>query len=117
MKRKLFSSFIVLAVLALTFSVALAGNPFAGETSTASGYPTWDSDMINVEQVSQTGAGVYVAVLDTGLVPNWRDYFPEERIATDLGTGFDQPVTFKAKKADPCGLDDLSQVPGFYTYS
>ncbi|HLE51463.1 MAG TPA: S8 family serine peptidase [Anaerolineales bacterium] len=105
MKRTMFSSLIIIAVLALTFSVALAGNPFDGETSTASGYPTWDSDMINVEQVSQTGAGVYVAVLDTGLVPNWRDYFPEERIATDLGTGFDQPVTFKAKKTDPCGLD------------
>jgi subtilisin family serine protease len=57
--------------------------------------------MINVEKVSQTGAGVYVAVLDTGLVPNWRDYLPAARIATDLGTGFIQPVSFRAT-GDPC---------------
>ena len=50
------------------------------------------------------GPNVYVAVLDTGLVPNWRDYFPEARVATKLGTGFDQPVSFKAKK-DECGLE------------
>lgn len=105
MKRSLFSSLIVMAVLAMTFSVALAGNPFKDETSTAGGYSTWDSDMINIDQVSQTGKGVYVAVLDTGLAPNWRDYFPEERIATDLGTGFDQPISFKAQQADPCGLE------------
>ena len=52
---------------------------------------------------SANGRSVYVAVLDTGLVPNWRDYFPEARVATELGTGFDQPVSFKAKK-DECGL-------------
>jgi subtilisin family serine protease len=45
-----------------------------------------------------------VAVLDTGLVPNRKDYFPEERVAIGLGTGFDQPVTFKAGKS-PCELD------------
>lgn len=66
-------------------------------------YSTWDADMINIESVAPTGSGVYVAVLDTGLAPNWRDYFPEERIATQLGTGFEQPVSFKAKK-DECGL-------------
>ncbi len=44
-----------------------------------------------------------MAVLDTGMVPNWRDYFPDARVATNLGTGFHQPVSFKAKK-DVCGL-------------
>jgi hypothetical protein len=48
---------------------------------------------------------VYVAVLDTGLVPNWSDYFPTERVAKDLGTGFDQSVTFKAHNVSPCGYD------------
>ena len=86
-------------------SAALAQNVFRGMTSTAGGYGTWDSDLINVEAVTQTGAGVYVAVLDTGLVPHWRDYFPEARIATELGAGFHQPVTFKAKNQDPCGLE------------
>ncbi len=95
----------LVAVLSMAFSVAYAGNVFSGVTSTASGYSTWDSDIINIEGVSQTGAGVYVAVLDTGLVPNWQDYFPEARIATQLGTGFDQSVTFKAHGTDPCGLE------------
>ncbi len=103
MKRVLIKTFVLLVVLSMTFSVASAGNPFNGVTSTAKGYSTWDSDIINIEAVSQTGAGVYVAVLDTGLVPNWRDYFPKARVATNLGTGFDQPVSFKAL-GDPCGL-------------
>jgi subtilisin family serine protease len=84
-------------------SAAMAGNPFKGMTTTEGGYHTWDSDLINVDAVPQTGHGVYVAVLDTGLVPNWKDYFPEARVATHLGTGFDQPVSFRATK-DPCKL-------------
>jgi subtilisin family serine protease len=73
-------------------------------SSTADGFSTWDADLINIEGQTQTGRGVYVAVLDTGLVPNWRDYFPAARIATNLGTGFDQPITFKAK-GGPCEVD------------
>ena len=52
------------------------------------GRMTWDLDMIDVDKVDYTGAGVYVAILDTGLYENWRAYFPEERIATELGRGF-----------------------------
>jgi len=80
------------------------GNPFKDATTTASGSSTWDSDMINIENVTQTGAGVYVAVLDTGLAPNWRDYFPKDRVNTALGTGFDQPVAFNVSREDPCKL-------------
>lgn len=87
----------------LTIGSALAGNIFGDLPSTADGYPTWDSDQINIESVPETGAGVYVAVLDTGLVPHWRDYFPESRVATQLGKGFVQPVSFKAKNGQ-CGL-------------
>lgn len=86
-------------------STALAGNPFKGLTTTEGGYHTWDSDLINVDAVSQTGSGVYVAVLDTGMVPHWRDYFPEARVATHLGTGFDQPVTFRGSNDNPCGIE------------
>ncbi len=106
MKRLLFVTFSMLAIAAMTFSVAAAGNPFGTSTTTAGGYSTWDSDIINVENVSQTGAGVYVAVLDTGLVPNWADYFPKARVRTDLGTGFDQSVTFKVGK-QPCEVDTV----------
>ena len=103
MKRN--AAAILALALGLGTSLALAQNVFRGMTSTAGGYGTWDSDLINVEAVPQTGAGVYVAVLDTGLVPHWRDYFPEARIATELGAGFHQTVTFKAKNQDPCGLE------------
>lgn len=105
MKRFLMITFSVIAISALMFTVAAAGNPFTGLTTTADGYPTWDSDMINIENVSQTGSGVYVAVLDTGLDPNWTEFFPKERINTALGTGFDQPISFKASNSDPCGVE------------
>jgi len=94
---------LLAAVAFAVSSTALAQNVFRDETTTAGGYHTWDSDLVNIEAVSQTGKGVYVAVLDTGMVPNWRDYFPEARVATHLGAGFHQPVSFKAKK-DECGL-------------
>ncbi len=53
------------------------------------GFSTWNQDAINAtlqpmssaRDVSQTGRGVYVGVLDTGLLSTWRQYFPEERIA------------------------------------
>jgi subtilisin family serine protease len=100
-RRLSFAAFA--SVVTFAAGSALAGNLFGNLGSTADGYSTWDSDVVNIEHVSQTGAGVYVAVLDTGLVPNWRDYFPTARVATHLGTGFVQPVSFKAKK-DVCGL-------------
>jgi subtilisin family serine protease len=93
------------AVSVAVCSAAMAGNPFKSLTTTEGGYHTWDSDLINVDAVSQTGHGVYVAVLDTGMVPNWRDYFPEARVATQLGTGFDQPVSFQPSKSNPCALE------------
>jgi subtilisin family serine protease len=80
-----------------------AQNIFSGQPSTADGYRTYDADMIDIENVTETGAGVYVAVLDSGLAPNWKDYFPQARIATDLGKGFVQSVSFKAFN-DRCGL-------------
>lgn len=94
-----------MAPLALCCAAApvAAQNIFSGQPSTADGYRTFDADMINVENVTQTGAGVYVAVLDTGLAPNWKDYFPAARVAAHLGKGFVQSVSFKAHK-DSCGL-------------
>jgi len=59
------------------------------------GLSTWDLDAINVtdfgfdnRQVDYDGTGVYVAVLDTGLVDSWRQYFPEERIAEEYAICF-----------------------------
>lgn len=64
-------------------------------TNFADGLSTWDMDAINVtdfgfnnRQVAYNGDGIYVAVLDTGLVDAWRQYFPQERIATQFGKAF-----------------------------
>jgi subtilisin family serine protease len=90
---------LIILLTALLFITSLA----VAQKQTAGTYSTWDADLINSEDVAQTGAGVYVAVLDTGLVPNWSNYLPKERIATQLGTGFFQPISFKAQN-DVCGL-------------
>ncbi|MCU0484060.1 MAG: hypothetical protein MUC54_07325, partial [Chloroflexi bacterium] len=94
--RRSFAVIAAAAILLITAQATLAGNPFAKSTTTAGGYHTWDSDLIDIENVSQTGAGVYVAVLDTGLTSNWTDYFPKARVRADLGAGFVQAVSFKA---------------------
>lgn len=59
------------------------------------GLSTWNLDAINVTDygfdnrtVAYDGSGVYVAVLDTGLLQNWRQYFPDERIATEYAVCF-----------------------------
>jgi subtilisin family serine protease len=72
------------------------------------GLSTWNLDSINVtdfwfnnRQVDYDGTGVYVAVLDTGLMDSWRRYFPQERIAVDyarsFGGGGGQPATISSQ--------------------
>ena len=58
--------------------------------SFADGFTTWNLDAINVtdRDVMTYGEGVYVAVLDTGLLDSWRQYFPEERIAEEYAAAF-----------------------------
>ena len=102
MHRKYVKWFLPLA-LACAAAPVLAQNVFRGVASTADGYGTYDADMIDLENVTQTGHGVYVAVLDSGLAPNWKDYFPAARISEKLGKGFVQPVSFKAFN-DRCGF-------------
>jgi len=59
------------------------------------GLSTWDLDAVNVtdfgfdnRQVDYDGIGVYVAVLDTGLLDSWRQYIPQERIAEEYARCF-----------------------------
>lgn len=69
--------------------------------SFVNGISTWDQDAVDVtDKVAPgnpprtglaalfDGAGVYVAVLDTGLLDTWRQYFPQERIASQFGKAF-----------------------------
>jgi subtilisin len=65
-------------------------------TSFTGGRSMWNLDAINVttgpgvntRAVRETGAGVYIGILDSGLLPTWRAYFPEERIASQYATSF-----------------------------
>jgi subtilisin family serine protease len=66
----------------------------AAVTDFSAGISTWDLDAINVTNfnagrtIGFDGTGIYVAVLDTGLVSNWAYYFPAERIATQYAVSF-----------------------------
>ena len=64
-------------------------------TDFSDGINTWNLDAINVtdygkldRQVEFDGTGVYVAVLDTGLVDTWRSFFPADRIAIEYAKSF-----------------------------
>lgn len=69
-------------------------SPFANTTN---GLATWNTDQANVydqgtgtdpREVAETGEGVYVAVLDTGLHSSWPYYFGTEQIAAEHGIAF-----------------------------
>ena len=52
----------------------------------------WWNDVIDVEKQSYTGAGSVVVIIDTGLVAEWRNYFPEENILTEYCRSFTQEL-------------------------
>jgi subtilisin family serine protease len=64
-------------------------------TDFSDGLNTWNLDAVNVTDfptesrvVDEDGTGVYVAVLDTGLLRTWPTYFPADRIATTYARCF-----------------------------
>lgn len=62
----------------------------AGEASAAAlpGTPYW-LDLMDAEaNTTYDGAGVWVAVLDTGFYPNWTDYFDPNSILADKASAF-----------------------------
>jgi len=85
-------------VLAANPDAKREGPPLDGVavTNFANGFSTWDLDAINVMSAPLTaaravpfdGSGVYIGVLDTGLLDSWRLYFPQERIAAQFAKSF-----------------------------
>jgi subtilisin family serine protease len=60
----------------------------AADASALPGTPYW-LDLIDAEKnTAYDGRGVWVAVLDSGFYPNWRDYFDTTRVRDDLARAF-----------------------------
>ncbi|MGC8895341.1 MAG: S8 family peptidase [Candidatus Bathyarchaeia archaeon] len=58
-------------------------------------YLGYDIDMVNAEYFANGGEGVYIAVIDTGLVENWQQFLPPTaNIRTDLGRGWSYNVSW-----------------------
>lgn len=74
------------------------------EDSTADPIP-WNVDIIDAETTSNDGEGIYVAILDTGLLSNYLDFFPESMvdIKEEWGIGFTHDVWY-----DPAGEGNWS---------
>lgn len=88
-------------VLSLPYNVSLLKEAFAEIVNTDSNpaplngpsgqTPFW-VDMVNAEANNQGGDGIYVAILDTGLVAQWPFFFPHANIRDDWGKGFTHDI-------------------------
>jgi subtilisin family serine protease len=135
MKKALLVSIILLSMLALTivpvtksatsipnlkYSVEPIREQLVEAADFSSGldpvgtYVPWDVDIINAEYPSNGGEGIYVAVIDTGLVSTWASFVaPTAHIDTADGRGWSYNVAW-----DP-SIDDFDWTPnparGFIT--
>jgi hypothetical protein len=118
MKKALLISIILLSVLALPIvPLSIATNTskipnlkfnaepikeqfveaadFSSGSDPVSTYLPWDVDIVNGEYSTNGGEGIYVAVIDTGLVYNWASFVaPTAHIETALGKGWSYDVTW-----------------------
>ena len=80
------------------------------------GLMAWDLDIIDRELVDPqfNGNGVYIAVLDTGLDPHWKQFFPEERIKEEWGRGFVDVGVMKEEKTGVF-ISDVKESKNFYS--
>jgi subtilisin family serine protease len=135
MKKILLVSIILLSMLALTivpmtisatsapnlkynvtpireqFVEEATGEPLPLPTGNYLGY---DIDIVNAEYFANGGEGIYVAIIDTGLVSNWASFLPPTAtVRTDLGKGWSYDVVWNP------GINDFDWTPntarGFIT--
>src|SRR5215211_785202 len=94
-----------------------AVGPVPGTTALP-GRPYWQ-DLIDAERnTAYNGSGVWVAVLDSGFYPNWRDYFVESDILTQYARAF---VAANANPnanqwdvgSDPHGMATAATITGY----
>lgn len=83
------------------------------------GTPYW-LDLIDWEQKgTYDGTGVWVAVLDSGFYPNWRDYFKPNSILTNLARAFVAANGNPNQNqwdvgSDPHGMATAATIVGYY---
>jgi subtilisin family serine protease len=119
MKTKLIVSAAVLAILMITLlpiSTHATSNPSITVAEMKNGYfidpakvelstnddplppsvTPFNVDMVDAEQVCETGDGIYVAVLDTGLLSNYQYFFPPGvvSIKSEWGIGFTHDIFY-----------------------
>lgn len=84
-------------------------------TDFSGGRSTWDQDAVDATEfgvgraTTYDGTGVYVAVLDTGLLDSWRQYFPQERIATDFARAFSGGGNDAGRVSNPTNMWEHDQ--------
>jgi subtilisin family serine protease len=64
-------------------------------------YVPYDVDMVNGELYPNGGQGIYVAIIDTGLVYNWKSFLPPTAtVREDLGRGWSYNITWNGNGFD-----------------
>lgn len=88
------------------------------DTSTSSDLVPWWLDIVNGEEddISVEDQEVYIAVLDTGLVPPHANYLPQDRLALTYGKGFSVDWTWDDDLKDYVA-GDVSNTRGYSTRS
>jgi subtilisin family serine protease len=75
---------------------------------------SFNADMVNTENVAADGEGVYVAVLDTGMLPAAPFFFSDANIAWDLGKGFSHDIVWDDDLGDIV-IGPLDDTRGIWT--